>query len=151
MRVQALNSGAVCRRVLDELREWFAIEGAVHHNVEVADQSPTVIASVGGEDVGFLTIVGHSRYSAEIYVMGVRPAFRRRGVGRRLIEHGEHWALTQGVEYLQVKALSERRPRAGNAATRDFYLECGFRTLEEFPTLWGPENPALQLVKKLVQ
>ena len=119
--------------------------------MEVADQSPTVIASVGGQDVGFLTIVGHSRYSAETCVMGVRPAFRRLGIGRRLIEHGEHWALTQGVEYLQVKTLSERRPHAGYAATRDFYLECGFGTLEEFPTLWGPENPALQLVKKLVQ
>ena len=31
---------------------------------------------------------------------------------------------------------------------RAFYLACGFRPLEEFPTLWGPENPALQLVKR---
>ena len=54
--------------------------------------------------------------------MGVRPALRRLGIGRRLIEHGEHWALTQGVEYLQVKTLSERRPHAGYAATCDFYL-----------------------------
>lgn len=29
------------------------------------------------------------------------------------------------------------------------YLACGFRPLEELTKLWGPENPALQLVKRL--
>ena len=149
VRVQALNSGAICRRVLGELTEWFAIEEAVDHYVGVADRSPTLIASIGAEDVGFLTTVQHSRYAAEIYVMGVRPAFRRRGVGRRLVESLEHQALAQGIEYLQVKTLSERRPHPGYAASRAFYVACGFRPLEEFPALWGPENPALQLVKWL--
>lgn len=148
VRLQALNSGALCRRILGELAEWFAIEEAVDHYVDVADRSPTVIASLDGEDVGFLTTVQHSRYAAEIYVMGICPDYQRRGIGRRLVADVEHQALAQGIEYLQVKTLIERRPHAGYAATRAFYLACGFRPLVEFPTLWGPENPALQLVKR---
>jgi hypothetical protein len=28
-------------------------------------------------------------------------------------------------------------------------VACGFRPLQVFPDLWDPENPALQLVKRL--
>jgi GNAT superfamily N-acetyltransferase len=149
LQERASGSGPLCRSVLGELPGWFGIEEAVDNYVEVADRSPTIVASTGGEDVGFLTIVDHSRYAAEIYVMGVRPAFHRRGIGRSLVECAEELASDRGIEYLQVKTLSERRPDPRYAATRAFYLVCGFRPLEELPTLWGPENPALQLVKAL--
>lgn len=36
-----------------------------------------------------------------------------------------------------------------DASTRSFYLAVGFRQLEEHATLWGPENPAPQLVERL--
>jgi hypothetical protein len=51
------------------------------------------------------------------------------------------------VEFLQVKTLSAARPDEGYAKTRAFWLSCGFRPLEEFPTLWDADNPALQLIK----
>jgi hypothetical protein len=37
----------------------------------------------------------------------------------------------------------------GYERTRAFYIAGGFRPPEEFPNLWGPENPALQMVKVL--
>ena len=52
-----------------------------------------------------------------------------------------------GVEFLQVKTLSGKHPDEGYKKTRAFYLADGFRPLEEFPNLWGLENPALQLIK----
>jgi ribosomal protein S18 acetylase RimI-like enzyme len=135
--------------VLDALPGWFAIPAAVEEYVSVAQTSPTLVATdtQSGHGVGLLTLVSHSRWAAEIYVMGVMPAYHRRGVGRQLVTAAEARLLEQGVEFLQVKTLSERNPDPGYARTRLFYLACGFRVLEEFPDLWDAENPALQLIK----
>lgn len=120
---------------------------SVEDYVEVADHSPTVIASIDGTDVGVLTVVTHSPYAAEVYVMAVRPEHHRRGIGGAMLRHAEHNLARAGVEYLQVKTLSARRPDEGYERTRAFYLSYGFRPLQEFPDLWGPENPALQMIK----
>jgi ribosomal protein S18 acetylase RimI-like enzyme len=147
LREQSSGSGAICRRILGALPGWFGIEEAVEQYVAVADRSPTVIASLDGEDVGFVTVVSHSRYAAEIYVMAVLPEYHRQGIGRMLLEEVERSLAAAGVEFLQVKTLSARRADEGYEKTRAFYLSYGFRPLEEFPDLWGPENPALQMVK----
>ncbi len=149
VREHERGSGVICRDILHELPHWFGIEEAVDHYAAVSDRSLMVVASDGAQDVGFLTLVDHGSFAAEIYVMAVRAAYHRRGVGRRLVAHAEGLAMRRGAEYLQVKTLSERRPDPHYEATRAFYLACGFRPLEEFNNLWGPENPALQLVKHL--
>ena len=82
--------------------------------------------------------------------MAVVPEWHRRGIGRRMLEHAEALLVADGVEYLQVKTLSPAHPDPGYALTRAFYLAQGFRPLEEFPTLWDPANPALQMVKALL-
>ena len=115
----------------------------------VADRSPSVIASLGGEDVGFLTVIHHSPFASEVYVMGVLPDHHRRGIGQKMLKHVEDELARAGVEFLQVKTLSARHPDEGYERTRAFYFANGFRPLEEFPTLWGPENPALLLIKTI--
>jgi GNAT superfamily N-acetyltransferase len=149
LRVEQAGSGEVCRRVLAALPTWFGIPESVAAYVASADAHPTILASVSGEDVGLLTLVTHTPYAAEVYVMGVLPECHRRGVGRAMLGRAEEWLLARDIEYLQVKTLSPAHPDPGYAKTRAFYLACGFRPLEEFPVLWGPEQPALQMVKKL--
>ena len=117
--------------------------------VATAETTPTIVARVDGDDVGLLTWLVHSPYAAEVHLMAVRPEHHRRGIGRALLTHVEELLLVSGIEYLQVKTLSASHPDEGYALTRAFYLGTGFRPLEEHPTLWGPENPALQLVKRL--
>jgi ribosomal protein S18 acetylase RimI-like enzyme len=81
--------------------------------------------------------------------MGVLSEFHRHGFGRAMLEHAEAALAADGVEFLQVKTLSARHPDEGYQRTRAFYLAYGFRPLEEFPTLWSPDQPALQLVKSV--
>jgi ribosomal protein S18 acetylase RimI-like enzyme len=129
------------------LPTWFGVQQSVEDYVAVADGSPSVIASVGGGDVGFLTLVDHNPYASEVYVMAILPDYHRRGIGRKMLQHVETSLARTGVEFLQVKTLSARSPDEGYEKTRAFYLAYGFRPLQEFPELWGPDNPALQLVK----
>jgi GNAT superfamily N-acetyltransferase len=147
LRDQSAGSGPTCRRILDALPTWFGIEKAVDDYVAVADRTPTIIASVGGEDVGILTLLSHNPKSAEIYVMAVLPEHHRNGIGRKMVEYAEESLARSGAEFLQVKTLSAAHPDEGYRKTRAFYLACGFHPLQQFLELWGPEQPALQMVK----
>lgn len=149
LRVQERGSGDVCRQVLATLPTWFGIAESVADYVAAAEENPTVVATVGGDVVGILTLVVHTPYAAEVYVMGVRPEQHRHGIGRQMLEFGETWLRERDIEYLQVKTLSPRHPDPGYVKTREFYFALGFRPLEEFPHLWQPENPALQMIKTL--
>jgi ribosomal protein S18 acetylase RimI-like enzyme len=146
-----LGQAAVCEPILRALPGWFGIEEATAQYVRDIDALPTFLALTGGEVVGFLTLKRHTAFSAEIHVMGVHPAYHRRGAGRALVCAAEAYLQGQGVEYLQVKTLSDTHPDEGYALTRAFYLAVGFRPLQELPKLWGEENPCLQMVKALTR
>jgi len=139
----------LCTPILRALPEWFGIEEATQHYIDIIDELPTLLAKVGEQTVGFLSLKQHSPQSAEIYVMGVHPETHRKGVGRALLKNAETYLHQQGVEYLQVKTLSPAHPDPGYAKTRAYYLAMDFRPLEEFPTLWGEANPCLMLIKSL--
>jgi GNAT superfamily N-acetyltransferase len=141
------GAGDTCRNILSALPGWFGIPASVENYVAVADRSPTVIASLESREVGLLTLVRHSPYAAEVVVMGVLPDFHRQGIGQALLQYAEGLLAADGVEFLQVKTLSPSKPDAGYEDTRAFYFSCGFRPIEEFPDLWGPDSPALQMIK----
>jgi ribosomal protein S18 acetylase RimI-like enzyme len=147
LRDQATGSGATCREILATLPTWFGIEQANENYIAIAERSPAIVASLDGHDVGILVLMHHSAYASEVHLMAVRPEHHRRGIGRALLLHAEASLARAGVEFLQVKTLSASADDEGYAKTRAFYLAYGFRPLEEFPNLWDPHNPALQLVK----
>lgn len=144
-----LGQGEVCAAILRALPDWFGVEEATRQYIADIETLPTFLAELDGGVVGFLTLKQHTEFAAEIHVMGVRPLAHHRGVGRALLERAEAYLRERGVEYLQVKTLSPAHPDAGYARTRAFYTACGFRPLQEFPELWGPENPCLQMIKGL--
>jgi ribosomal protein S18 acetylase RimI-like enzyme len=146
LRTQESGSGDICRSILATLPSWFGIPASVEDYVAISDRSLTIVASRGDHDVGFLTLVFHGPYAAEIYVMGVVPQDHRRGIGRLLLTAAEDQLANSGVEFLQVKTLSSRKSDDGYAKTRAFYFSMGFRPLEEFPELWDSDNPALQMI-----
>jgi GNAT superfamily N-acetyltransferase len=143
------GAGDVCRMILDLLPSWFGIPDANDAYVRTAGTHPSVIASVSGDDVGITTVKLHSPYAAEVYLMAVKPRYHRAGIGTAMLHHLESALVARGVEFLQVKTLSASRPDRDYYKTRAFYLAYGFRPLEEFPTLWDPSNPALQLIKAI--
>lgn len=144
-----LGQSSVCEPILRALPEWFGIEEATRQYIRDVEAMPTFLATVDDRVVGFLTYRQHSQYAAEVHVMGVHPEAHRRGVGRALLSAVEEYLQRSGIEYLQVKTLSPAHPDKNYAKTRAFYRAMGFRSLEEFPNLWGEQNPCLQMIKGL--
>ena len=144
-----LNQSAVCEPILRSLPDWFGIEEANQHYLQEIEKLPTFLAMRKNVPVGFVSLKQHFPESAEIYVMGVKPNSHRQGIGKMMLLAVEDYLCKQGVEYLQVKTLSDAHPDPNYARTRKYYLSMGFCPLEEIPLLWDEANPCLILVKRL--
>jgi ribosomal protein S18 acetylase RimI-like enzyme len=143
------KQSSVCVPILRALPDWFGIEKAILEYEQAIGQLPTFLAKSGGSVMGFLSLKQHNSFSAEIYVMAVHPEAQHGGMGRALAEAAEAHSRELGVEYMQVKTLGPSRPDEGYTRTRAFYAALGYRPLEEFPQIWGEQNPCLIMVKKL--
>ena len=145
-----LGTSAACTPVLRALPAWFGIEEALVRYSTDIDDLPTFVATDPEKQViGFLTLKQHGLYSAEVYVMGIRPEVHHRGIGRALVSEAQAWLRKQAVEYLQVKTLGPSNEDPNYTLTRAFYQAMGFRPLEELMQLWDENNPCLILVKRL--
>jgi N-acetylglutamate synthase-like GNAT family acetyltransferase len=143
------HQSSACITILRMLQDWFGIEAAILEYEREIEQLPTFLAETDGQVLGFLSLKQHNPFSAEIYVMAVRPDAHRGGIGRALVEAAEVHARGLGIEYMQVKTLGPSRPDKHYAKTRTFYEAVGYRPLEELARIWDANNPCLILVKRL--
>ena len=79
------NMGRDCEPILRSLPAWFGIEEALLEYVRDMDRMPTFVALDGDLIVGFIALHRHFEYSAEMHVLGIRPEYHRKGIGRRLV------------------------------------------------------------------
>lgn len=152
LTVEKLESGGghICAAILETVPAWFGIPEANSDYARVAEENVNFVArDEAGRAVGITTVTRFGRYAAEVHLMAVVADMHRRGIGRQMLAAAEEWLRREGVEFLQVKTLSASSADEGYAKTRAFYSAVGFRELEEFPELWDPSNPALQMIKRL--
>jgi len=138
---------AECEAVLRSLPQWFGLEDALVMYAADTERYPTFAATEGSSIVGFLTLREHFAEAWEIHCIAVHADRRHRGLGSRLLDRAERWLLERDVKFLQVKTLAHTSHNSEYAQTREFYRARGFTPLEVFPSLWSPQNPALQLIK----
>ena len=145
----AEEKAAICNSILRALPNWFGIENSIADYVTGVKDKPFYGLFDGETPVGFVSILVHNQYTAEIYVMGILEAFHGQGLGKKIVATCEDYCRAHGMEFLTVKTLDSSREDAYYACTREFYTAVGFKPLEVFPTLWGPDNPCLFLVKTI--
>jgi GNAT superfamily N-acetyltransferase len=138
-----------CEAVLRSLPRWFGIEEALTMYAQDTARLPTFALTDANTLVAFISLTEHFPQSWEVHCMAVHANARNRGHGTHLLAHAEQWLAFRGVKFLQVKTVAQTSSSKAYAETREFYSARGFTPLEIFPTLWAPQNPALQLVKAL--
>lgn len=139
----------IARLILEDLPEWFGIPEAREDYVEKAAIFPMIGVFLSNQPVGFLSLKQEFAQSAEYYVLGVKKAHHRQGIGKGLCQFAEKWCAERGVQYIQVKTLAADHPDPFYQKTRLFYEKIGFVPLEVFAELWGVENPCLLMIKKV--
>lgn len=92
-----------------------------------------VAREVDGGIVGHVDLRAHGeRYARHrcLLGMGVDRRYRQQGLGGRLLAHAEHWALTGGIQWVDLQVLSVNTP----AIQR--YLRSGYRQVGEIPNMF---------------
>ena len=135
----------IAESILKELPEWFGLPDSTREYIEKSKNLPFFAYYMAGNYVGFIVLKETSKYTAEIYVMGVLKEYHRHGIGRKLFQVFLQYAEQKQYEFVQVKTVEEGHYEEYDR-TRLFYEQLGFRKLECFPTLWDEGNPCLIMV-----
>ena len=138
---------AVVAEVLKDLPEWFGIPESTQAYIEEAKDLQVWATYQESDLTGFVSLSYSSKDCAEIDCLGVKKAYQGRGIGSQLLATLESEA-SQNVDFLQVKTVAEGSNK-DYARTNVFYRSLGFKKLEIFPQLWGPQNPCQILIKKI--
>jgi len=153
-----------CRRLLEGLPEWFSSSAVAGYAADLGRfpswvatvpagspvaGSPVAGSPVAGSVIGCISVTAPQSAAFEVHLVAVAREYHRHGVGSLLLEVAERWARHCGARFLQVKTTGPSSPDPVFASTRAFYEARGFTPLFESDRMWGPENPALVLVKAL--
>ncbi|MFI4936032.1 MAG: GNAT family N-acetyltransferase [Caulobacterales bacterium] len=141
------GSGAACQSILAELADWFGLPQSNAEYARHAEEGPAFLVETDGQAAAIMILKPHFEDTVEIYLLAVRLGRHRRGLGKALIARADAFAAERGARYLTVKTHGPSAPYEPYARTRAFYRATGFAALEEFTELWGPENPALLMVR----
>ncbi len=137
----------IVEEVLKDLPDWFGLPETTKQYILDSKELPLWEARNSNETIGFITLKETSEDTCEIHCMGVKKAYHKKGIGKRLYKSLEDF-ITGKYDYIQVKTVDEGHYEEYDQ-TVAFYKGIGFKKLEVFPTLWDEWNPCLILVKKV--
>ena len=131
---------AIARAILEALTDWFGVPEAREQYIRETADWLMFADMEDGQPVGFLCLKETGKATVELAVMGVLPAFHRKGAGKALFTAARACAARKGYGFMQVKTV-----RMGcypdYDATNRFYQSLGFQEFECIPTLWDELNP----------
>jgi GNAT superfamily N-acetyltransferase len=138
-----------CADLLNRLPEWFGIAETNAAYIHSLGRLPTAVAELDGQIVGFAAVEFHNYESAELNVIAVSRDRHHHGIGSELLNWAQDYCRDRGAVWFHVKTRGPSTPDPDYEKTRRFYLSRGFAELFETLDLWGPQDAALILVKKL--
>jgi ribosomal-protein-alanine N-acetyltransferase len=101
------------------------------------------VAATGHDGVAGFAVMRYKDDEAHLILLGVDPAFRRRGIASALIAWHETAALTAGIGTVYVEA------RATNAEARALYRGLGYHEVQLVRGYYGGVENGVRLAKDL--
>ena len=139
---------SISKEVLYDLPEGFGMPESTQEYVDDAKEKPFLACFVEDKLAGYVVLNATSEDCADIFVMGVKKEFHRKGIGQKLNEAYEQLARSLGYTYSQVKTVKMGQYEQYDR-TNLFYKAMGYKELECFPTLWDEWNPCQIYIKYL--
>lgn len=144
--VKKEDKKVIATDILANLPDWFGLPESTKNYILEGQDLPFIAAFKGEEAIGYIVLKASSKDCADIFVMGIKQAYHRKGLGRKLYEAYEELARELGYTYSQVKTVQTGHYEVYDR-TNAFYQAMGFKELECFLTLWDEWNPCQVYVK----
>jgi len=109
----------------------------------IAGRDSSVVVARCERRIAAFAIMHFGDEVAHLNLLAVAPAFRRRCLGRRLMEWLTTTAIEAGVFRIDLEL------RAGNAAARTFYERLGFEALNVLEGYYQGREAALRMTRRL--
>ena len=138
----------IVRYILESLRDWFEIDKSREKYISDCAGWTFLASKEEGAYTGFLCLKETGKDTIELAVIGVLKDCQHKGVGRQLLEKAKELALSGGYSFMQVKTVQMGKYPEYDLTNR-FYIACGFKEFEVFPTYWDAENPCQIYVMSL--
>lgn len=106
--------------------------------------SNVLIAKDNGQLSGFAIMQFYDEH-AHLNLLAVDPAYRRLGLGQRLVEWQEDTARAGGIFCINLEV------RANNAGARAFYRRLGYREAHRIPGYYHGREDAIRMTHDLTR
>jgi ribosomal-protein-alanine N-acetyltransferase len=120
---------------------WSWIPSRIARHVR-ALESVVLVAQDGASVVAF-AIMRFEIEDAHLDLLAVKPAYRRAGIGRKLIAWLEESALVAGISVIYLEV------RAGNEVAQTFYEKLGYRRIKRVSGYYGGRESAICMARDL--
>ena len=108
-------------------------------------ERPVLIARSGPRLVGYALLAARAAgRTCRIYSIAVDPAYKRRGVGRELVNACDRWARARHLQALRLEVRYDNAPAIG------LYQKLGFHQFGCYSAYYADGAQALRYEKKLV-
>ena len=142
-RRDAAPIARLSRRLIEDGLEWRWTPRAIDASIR-DPESEVVVARSGDRPIGFANMqYRFAEKSAHLVLLAVEPAWRRRGVGRELLDWVERMAALGGIEEIRLEV------RRANEAARAFYRRFGYREGGVLPGYYQRREDAVTMSRRL--
>ncbi len=129
------------RRYIEDGLPWSWKECRVRHYVRHRE-STVIIARDGRRVIGFAIMEFHDMH-AHLNLLAVRPGYRKRGIGRKMMDWLEASARVAGIFLVRLEL------RSGNKDARKFYGELGYLETGVSPGYYAGTEDAVRMTRDL--
>lgn len=141
-RSDAAEIAAISRLEVEHGLRWRWTPARVRAQID-DPETMVLVASINGDTAGF-AVMRFGDLEAHLFLLAVKPLYRRSGTGRALLAWLEKSCRTAGIQNIRLEV------RSGNRQAQRFYLGNGYRLLGRIAGYYDRKEAAVIMGKSLV-